>query len=177
LAAVAVGGAPDGYASSPGVAVQVSRLRDYLSRTADTQHVFNQLMALWASTALPDTLTGGQQRAIVDEAIRLQRPDGGWSLSSLGPFERRDGTPVDPESDGYATGLVTMALQRAGVASQVHDDASLQRGLLWLRQHQRPDGSWPASSLNKERDPDSDRGRFMRDVATSYAVLALIAQP
>ena len=177
LAAVAVGGAPDAYASSPGVALQVSRLRDYLSRTADTQHVFNQLMALWASTALPDTLTGGQQRAIVDEAIRLQRPDGGWSLSSLGPFERRDGTPVDPESDGYATGLVTMALQRAGVASQVHDDASLQRGLLWLRQHQRPDGSWPASSLNKERDPDSDRGRFMRDVATSYAVLALIAQP
>ncbi len=176
LAAVAVGRAPEGYASHPDVAPRVARLRDYLGRTSDTQHLFNRLMALWASSALPDSLTGGQQRATVDEAIALQRSDGGWSLSSLGPFERSDGTPVDVASDGYATGLVTLALQRSGMASRPHDAASLQRGLAWLRQHQRADGSWPASSLNKARDPESDRGRFMSDVATSYAVLALTVE-
>ena len=67
---------------------------------------------------------------------------------------------------------MTYALQRAGVA---RDDARLATGLAWLRQHQDADGSWPASSLNKDRDPASDRGRFMRDVATAYAVLALTA--
>ncbi|MCY4505441.1 MAG: hypothetical protein OXG35_00555, partial [Acidobacteria bacterium] len=100
------------------------------------------------------------------------RGDGGWSLSSLGAWERRDGTPVGAASDGYATGLVTLALQEAGLA---RDHETVAGGLAWLARNQDPDGSWPASSLNREHDPASDRGRFMRDAATAYAVLALTA--
>ncbi len=172
LAAVAVGHAPDGYASAPEIQTHLARLREYLQREVDTQHLFNRVTALWASTALPGALSPDQRQAIIDEAFGHQREDGGWNLASLGPFERRDGTELDTGSDGYATGLVTYTLQQAGV---LQSDARLEKGLAWLVRHQDADGSWPASSLNKDRDPASDRGRFMRDAATAYAVLALTA--
>ncbi len=172
LAAVAVGLAPDGYRARPDIRDNVARLGDYLRRRFDAQPPFNRVMALWASGTLPDLLAGAQRQATVDEIVGLQRKDGGWSLPSLGAWSRRDGTPVDTGSDGYATGLVTLALQQAGLA---RDHAPVASGLAWLARNQDPDGSWPASSLNRERDPASDRGRFMRDAATAYAVLALTA--
>jgi hypothetical protein len=74
------------------------------------------------------------------------------------------------ESDGCATGLTVLAMEKAG-ASQ-HEDA-LRRGVEWLKEHQAKDGSWWATSLNGQRDTKSDIGRFMSDAATGYAVLAL----
>ena len=172
LAAVAVGLAPAGYASRPDVQERTARLGDYLRRRLDAQPPFNRVMALWASGALPGLLPDAQQQAIVDEIAGLQRDDGGWSLSSLGSWTRRDETPIDTESDGYATGLVTLALREAGLPRQ---HAAVASGLAWLAHSQDADGSWPASSLNRLHDPASDRGRFMRDAATAYAVLALTA--
>ena len=85
-------------------------------------------------------------------------------------WKRRDGTPMDTESDGYGTGLMVVALKNSGIASGANAAA---KGMAWLAQHQEADGAWLATSMNKKRDPASDAGRFMSDAATAYAVLAL----
>jgi squalene-hopene/tetraprenyl-beta-curcumene cyclase len=102
----------------------------------------------------------------------LQQADGGWSLSSFDRTERVDKTPQATASDGYATALVALALE-ANMANADGNDASLHSALTWLEQHQGKDGRWPASSLNKQRDPESNIGKFMSDTATAYAALAL----
>ena len=93
LAAVAVGLAPDGYHARPAVRDNVARLGRYLRRGLDAQPPFNRVMALWASGALPDLLAGAPRQKIIGEIAGLQQDDGGWSLSSLGAWERRDGRP------------------------------------------------------------------------------------
>ena len=169
LAAIAVGSAPGGYAASPEIKDRVTALRGYFQRQHGSVSLLNQLMGLWASGAMPDLLTPDQRKATIAAVFGSQQPDGGWSTSSLGAYQRVDKTPNDTRSDGYATALATLALQAAGV-----DDPRMAKGLDWLRRNQdRVTGRWIATSVNKERDPQSDTGKFMDDAATAYAVLAL----
>jgi squalene-hopene/tetraprenyl-beta-curcumene cyclase len=171
LAAIAVGREPGGYAASADNQERLKRLREYLRKGSASQSLFNRTMLLWASSGIPDVLSAEERRAIVDEACAKQGADGGWSLAALGQWKRGDNSPIDSASDGYATGLVAYALQRAGVPS---GEAHVSRALGWLVQHQdRTTGMWTASSLNKQRDPKTDIGKFMSDAATAYAVLAL----
>jgi squalene-hopene/tetraprenyl-beta-curcumene cyclase len=171
LAAIAIGSAPESYAQSPELTDNIGRLRTFFDREFERQPFFNRLMAVWASARLKDTLSAEQRTATVDAAFRAQREDGGWSMATLGSWKRIDGTPLDSQSDGYATGLTLVAVQSTGIRSS---DARVAKGLAWLAQHQdRTTGQWSASSLNKQRDPASDVGKFMSDAATGYAVLAL----
>ena len=171
LAALAVGSAPGGYAAKPEVQEQVSALRGYFAREHGKVALHNQLMGLWASGRLSSLLTDQQRQATIDATFGLQHPDGGWSTASLGSYQRVDHTPNDPRADGYATALATLALQEAGIAGS---DPRLAKGLEWLRRNQdRASGRWAAASLNKQRDPESDIGKFMSDAATAYAVLSL----
>ena len=67
--------------------------------------------------------------------------------------------------------IAAFALEKAGGARVL---PQVKRGLAWLTTHQDPTtGVWFAASLNKQRDPASEAGRFMSDAATAYAVLAL----
>ena len=127
---------------------------------------------------MPDLLSQAQKTQLVMELKKRQHPDGGWSLTDLGTWERRDKTPLETRSDGYATGLIVLALEETGSAERSGTHGAMSplttRGLGWLVSNQdKQTGSWPAWSLNKNRDPNSDAGLFMTDAATGYAVLAL----
>jgi squalene-hopene/tetraprenyl-beta-curcumene cyclase len=173
LAAIAVGRAPGDYAATADIQPNLTLLRGYLTKQFEKQHTFNRLMLLWASARLSGLLTSVERDDIVAEAFSKQQPDGGWSLASLGPWQRTDGTQLDKASDGYGTGLVTFTLQQAGLAPT---EPRVRKGLQWLAANQqRATGRWLTSSLNKQHDAESDAGKFMDDVATAYAVLALTA--
>ena len=173
LAAIAVGYTPQQYRSTPEAKANLALLTAYLERNAQDQPLFNRLFLLLASTKHPGILKVDEQKHIVEEIFRKQQADGGWSSSSLvvSTWKRKDSTAPETSSDGYGTGLAAFVLEQAGVA---RDQPGLKSALDWLvrNQNQKP-GFWPASSLNKKRDPASDPGRFMSDAATAYAVLAL----
>ena len=177
LAAAAVGTAPESYRSTPAIQASLMLLREYLDRGYATQSLYNRTVLLSASTKLPGLVKPDRQQSLVAEILDHQRADGGWSLASMNgtstlrsyvrSWIRSDGT----KSDGYATGLVTLTLQQAGLP---RDNVQVMRGLLWLERNQNTsEGSWPAESLNAHRDPASNVGHFMSDAATAYAVLAL----
>lgn len=180
LAALAVGIAPENYQSRPQVQAHLQLLRDYLAQHYAAQSLHHRLILLWASTKLPGLMDAAERQSLISETLRAQNWDGGWSLSALiARSGRRTGFLGNQDSDGYATGLVTLLLEQTatpGAASQV------QRGLIWLASNQERHGGawivgqkgfWVASSLNKTRMPWTNVGRFMSDAATAYAVLAL----
>jgi squalene-hopene/tetraprenyl-beta-curcumene cyclase len=173
LAAIAVGNMPEQHRSQ--VKTNVAALAGYLQINAPRQSLLNRAVLLWAAAGVQDILRPADRSAIIGELFSKQQADGGWSTSSLviSGWKRRDSTPLDAASDGYASGLVSFALERAGVPAS---DPRLKAALAWLvRNQDREGGQWRATSLNKQRDPASDAGRFMSDAATAYSVLALTA--
>ena len=170
LAALAISLAPDHYRDEKAIQPNLRLLRAFLRRTYSEQPLLNRVYVLWASARLPGLLTIEERTALVGSLESQQRPEGGWSLAQLGTWRRRDNTEIESRSDGYATGLTLYALEENGT----HGLPSVARGLSWLAKNQSAsEGLWNAWSLNKQRDPKSDVGRFMSDAATGFAVLAL----
>jgi len=160
---------PDNYARDPRVVGNLAALRIYLVGHYDTQPLLNKIVLLWASAKLPALLTPAQRKSLLQEIYDKQRTSGGWSLSDLGAWQRRDNTPPNTQPDGFATGITVLALEQNHIANSY-----TRRGVEWLIANQdKTTGAWHASSVNKNRDPQSDIGKFMSDAATGYAVLAL----
>jgi squalene-hopene/tetraprenyl-beta-curcumene cyclase len=172
LAAIAIGTAP-GYYTSGGdrdTDARVELLQSYLKDQLTKQTLHNRAWGLWAATQVSGILTPAEQKKVIDDLLDKQQTDGGWNLTSLGPWVRTDKTAQETRSDGYATALVLHVLQTARVGK---DNAKVARGLAWLKCNQAVTGAWISVSVVKKRDPASHRGKFMSDAATAFAVLAL----
>lgn len=168
LAAIGVGAAPDDYAATPAAQAGLAKIGEYLrAHPGETPH--HRAMVLWAASRLKtvELLTPAERKARVDELLALQRPDGGWCLAQLYPWERADGTPQDLDtSDGYGTGFVVFVLRQAEVPAE---HPAMGRGIAWLKQHQRASGRWHTRSLYK------DSKHFISHAGTAFAILALTA--
>jgi hypothetical protein len=178
LMAVAVGKAPQHYRDDPAIKANLAALIAYIHTHYEAQPLVNRVVALWADRFFPGMLSHAQTDLLLDQLYRRQREDGGWSLTDLGSWQRRDKTPLETRSDGYATGLIVLVMEETGAAQSVVAPVtaipSIMRGREWLVANQdKTTGAWPAWSLNKNRDPKSEIGQFMSDAATGYAVLAL----
>jgi hypothetical protein len=186
LAAVAVGSAGRGYPETgltPEGKKKLGKLRDYLKADYRKESLHNRLAALWAATLLPGILTPGQQKELIDEVLALDRAGDAWGIVPLvkrpedrKPPEPANAIPADARYDGYATAFTVHVLKRARVGSEA---GKLAKARAWLVRHKVAEGKGPVIYLNSRRNPDSSKahdamvGKFMRDAAAGYAVLAL----
>lgn len=181
LMAVQAAREPDRYTELKEVQEPLKALTGYLKTHYEAQPLLNKIVALWADKSFPGILSVQQKDALLTRVYLLQQKDGGWSTTDLGDWHRRDGTPLETRSDGYATALIALVLEEAVADSPyapAPTAAHIERGLAWLKANQdQQTGAWPAWSLNKNRDPESGPGKFMSDAATAYASMALLGWP
>ena len=164
LAAIAIGVAPDEYAKTDAAQRGMAKLREYLKNNpGPTLH--HRAMVLWGDSYLRGTLSATEKEQIVEQLSALQKPDGGWGLATLGDWKRADGQPQDVESsDGYGTGFTLYVLLRGGIPAS---DPRIQRGVDWLKSHQRQSGRWFTRSLHK------DSMHYITHAGTAFAMMAL----
>ncbi|MBN9659373.1 MAG: hypothetical protein J0H49_14405 [Acidobacteria bacterium] len=171
LAALAVGSTPASYREQEQVKAGTAALKAYFAAASASQPLHNRLMLLWAAQKLPGLLPKAAMKSIVEETLSKQNEDGSWSTESLGPWKQHpDAKPV-PGANSYATAVAAYLLQTGGVPAS---DRRMSAALAWLRAHQDPQaGFWESTSMNKVYPAGAMPGLFMRDAATSFAVMAL----
>ena len=156
--ALGAGLAPDDYARTEKAGAGIEKLRGWFR-----SHPAGSLLA---NAAIKGVFSDDERRQHTDAILARQLADGGWSTATLGPWTRPDKKPLDAtRSDGLATGYMTLALSRGGVAIT---DERLKKAVEWLKSNQRQSGGWFTHSPFK-RDKIASNG------GTSFAVQALAA--
>lgn len=166
LVALAVGYAPDRYYDDPSARTGFAKLRGYLHDNPP-ENVHEKAVLLWASVRTPGLLSSEQQADYERSLLALQKPDGGWSLASMGSWPRHDGAPNSPTSasDGYATSLAALALCQRGYTVKA---APVQHAVTWIQHHQRVSGRWYTRSMFSDGFQN-----YLSNMGTAYAVMAL----
>ncbi len=166
MAAIGVGAAPDDYAETPAAKAGLDKIRAYF-KSNPPANLHHRAMKLLASLHVDGIMTQPERQQVVEDLFGLQKPDGGWGVVTLGNWERSDDKPRDMESsDGYGTGFAVYVLRQAGVPAE---DPRIQKGVAWLKTHQRASGRWFTRSMWK------DSKHYITHAGTAYAILALAA--
>ena len=166
VAALAAGVVPGEYRQTPQAKQGLEKIRGFFSRNPPAT-AYQRGLLLWVSRYLDGIMGEAQKKAAVDELLTLQRPDGGWAFAALGNWQRSDGKPQDTRtSDGYGTGFVVYVLRMAGLPAQ---HPQIQKGIGWLKTHQRSSGRWYTRSANK------DSKHLIANEGTAFALMALAA--
>ncbi|MEU3572521.1 prenyltransferase/squalene oxidase repeat-containing protein [Kitasatospora sp. NPDC036755] len=100
--------------------------------------------------------------------LRAQRPDGGWAHAP------------DRACAAFATALAVQTLGELLTASLRADRpalrAALARGIRWLVEHQRPDGSWPVEPILRVPRPQLTEPWEQTSWTESIAGLDIVAE-
>lgn len=160
MIAVGVASAPDHYAETPVAKTGTESLRGWF-RAQTPQTLHERALTLIAHSAIGGILDDNAGAEHVAAIMSKQHADGGWSMTDLAPWQRKDQKPLDPHlSDGYATAICALALARC--------DQPNERAITWLKTHQRETGGWFTQS-------PFARDRIASNTGTSFAIQALAA--
>src|SRR5262249_14223601 len=92
LAALAIGSAP----ASLRKAERGQALQDYLQNDVVSRPLHVRLAMLWASAKLPAAMAEASRHSTIEELLKKQQPDGGWTIESLGPWTEHPDAPASP---------------------------------------------------------------------------------
>jgi squalene-hopene/tetraprenyl-beta-curcumene cyclase len=166
MAAIGVGIAPDNYRDTPAAKEGLEKIRKYF-RNNPPANMHHRAMKMLASLHVDGIMTNAERREVIKDLFALQKDDGGWGLATLGNWKRSDGKEQDYESsDGYGTGFTIYVLRCAGIPAR---DPRIQKGIKWLKTHQRASGRWFTRSMKQ------DSMHYITNSGTAYAILALAA--
>lgn len=168
LAGLGIAAAPEDFAQTEAAHKSLEGIRRYLNAYKPA-YPYEKAMLMWASAKIGNVWDTDTQRRTAEEILSLQRVDGGWTLDALledEPSWQRGKFADKKPSDGYGTGFVIFIVRQAGIPAA---DERLQKGITWLKTHQRASGRWftPTASRRTMNLPSNS--------GTAYAVLALQA--
>lgn len=141
------------------------RLSAYLKNNPP-KSLHAKTMRLWAGNSWANLIRETDKTAWRQELQNAQIADGGWSMASLsGPTWRRDGGEGQTTtSEAYSTAFVTYVLLKTNLADK---ESVTDKGLRWLKEHQRKSGDWFT------RSPRRDGKHYISRAATAFALMAL----
>lgn len=158
--ALGVTAAPDGYAQSEPAKTNIEKLRGWF-RAHAPQTLHERGLTLLAHSAVGGILDEKTRTDHIEAIFAQQHADGGWSMTDLAPWQRKDKKPLDPTlTDGYATAFCAYVLARSG-----QRDA---KAVTWLKTHQRETGGWFTQS-------PFARDKIASNTGASFAIQALAA--
>ena len=141
---------------------RVQLARSWLAKVkpeSNEERIYQLLGLAWAGER------PGRLKAVIDDLLQQQRPDGGWGQLTTLP------------SDAFATGQALYALiQGAGLAPK---HPAIQNGVRFLLKTQLEDGTWYARRRAFPFQPPMDSGfphgadSWLSAAATSWAVMGL----